>query len=93
MSKLTTRLILSALISLGVIIAVFASVKAASADLGGRSLGMYVLGGGLVNQLQVQSASDEAQNQTPSQKLAPSGEEGDGHGGCESENYVDPNDL
>ena len=92
MSKLTTRLVLSALISLGIVIAVFASVKAASANVGGRSLGMYVLGGGLVNQLQVQSASDEMQNQTPPQELAPSGEEGDGHG-CESEKYVDPNDL
>jgi hypothetical protein len=92
MFKLTTRLVLSVLISLGIIIAVFVSVKAASANLGERSLGMYVLGGGLVNQLQVQSASDEAQKQTPLQEFAPSGEEGDGHG-CESENYVDPNDL
>lgn len=92
MSKLSTRLVLSALISLGIVIAVFVSVKAASANLGERSLGMYVLGGGLVNQLQVQSASDEAQNQTPPQGIDPSGEGGDGHG-CESEKYVDPNDL
>ena len=92
MSKLSTRIILSALIGLSIVVAVFVSVKAASTNVAGKSLGMYVLSGGLVNQLQSQSAS-EAQEQAPPQELAPSGKEGEGHGGCESENYIDPNDL
>lgn len=92
MSKLTTRVILSVLISLGIIIGVFMSVKAASASPGGKSMGMYVLSGGLVNQLQPQTSS-EAQQQSQPQLDPYSGDKGNGHGGCDSENYNDPSDL
>lgn len=88
MSKLTTRVILSVLISLGIIAGVYMSVQAAALTPNGRSVGMYVLSGGLVNPLQSQSSSEKQ-----SEGIEPySGDKGEGHG-CESENYVDPNDL
>lgn len=90
MSKLTIRVILSVLVSLGIILGVFMSVNAASANANGKSMGMYVLSGGLVNQLQPQTSSE----QTQPQDVAPySGDKGEGHGGCESEKYNDPSDL
>lgn len=92
MSKLTTRIILSVLISLVIILGVFMSVKAAASITNGRSLGMYVLSGGLTNLLQSRS-SPETQQRIQPQGVDPyAGDKGDGHG-CDSENYNDPSDL
>ncbi|MBI2330817.1 MAG: hypothetical protein HYU84_01330 [Chloroflexi bacterium] len=92
MSKLTTRVVLAVLISLGIILGVFMSVQAAGLIPSGKSVGMYVLSGGLVNPLQSQSSS-EMQGEAQPQSVDPySGDKGDGHG-CDSEDYVDPSDL
>lgn len=92
MSKLTTRVILSVLISLAILIGVFMSVQAAASAPSGKSLGMYVLNGGLVNPLQPLSAPETQEETAP--KLQPfPGSGGEGRGGCESEKYIDPNDL
>ena len=55
-------------------------------------MGMYVLSGVLVNQLQPQTAS-EAQEEAQPQIAPYPGNKGEGQGGCESENYNDPSDL
>ncbi len=90
MSRLMTRTILTVLICLGILAAVFVSVRAASLSAEKESLGMYVLSGGFVNPLVEQSAPEPAAPQSQP-KMYPGGE-GGGHGGCESE-YIDPNDL
>lgn len=92
MSRLLTRVIITVLILTGILAAVLFSVRAVSANAQRESLGMYVLSGNLVNPLRPPSAPD-AQEQAPPQLQPFPGGEGEGHGGCESENYVDPNDL
>lgn len=92
MSKLTTRVILSVLISLAILIGVFMSVQAATSAPSGKSLGMYVLNGGLVNPLQPLSAPETQEETAPKLQPFPGGG-GEGRGGCESEKYIDPNDL
>ncbi|MFM8367172.1 MAG: hypothetical protein ACKOBD_00245 [Chloroflexota bacterium] len=92
MSKLSTRVILAVLLSMGVVVGVFMTVNAASSRVEGKSMGMYVLSGGLVNQLQSQSAS-EAQEEAQPQIAPYPGNKGEGQGGCESEKYNDPSDL
>ena len=92
MSRLAIRVILTVLISVGIIAGVYMSVSAAASDSVRTSQGMYVLGGGLVNPLQVQSAS-EAQEAVQPEMIKPyQKNEGNGHG-CDSEKYIDPNDL
>ena len=92
MSKLSTRIVLSAVLSLILIAGVFMTYRIASANASGKSMGMYVLSGGLVNQLQPQSSS-EAQEETQPLVDPFLNEKGEGHGGCESENYNNPSDL
>lgn len=92
MSKLSTRIVLSAVLSLILIAGVFMTYRIASANTAGKSMGMYVLSGGLVNQLQPQSSSESQEGDKPQLDAFP-GEKGEGHGGCESENYNDPSDL
>lgn len=88
MSRLAIRVVLTVLISVVVIAAVFMSVKAVSASAAKGSLGMYVLNGSLVNPLQQQSAPEQTAPQ-PELKTYPD-YEGGGHGGCESEGKVNP---
>lgn len=92
MSRLLIRVILTVLIFVGILAAVFFSVRAVSANVQQGSMGMYVLSGNMVNPLQPQSAPD-AQDQAPPQLQPFPSDKGEGHGGCESENYIDPNDL
>jgi len=92
MSKLTTRVLLSVLISLAILIGVFMSVQAASLVSSEKSLGMYVLNGGLVNPLQPPPAPETQEEAAPQLQPFP-GSNGEGRGGCESEKYIDPNDL
>ena len=90
MSRLATRVVLTVLISVVILAAVFMSVKAVSASAGKGSLGMYMLSGGLVNPLQQQSVQKQTAPQ-PELKTY-SDYEGGGHGGCESEGRVNPDE-
>lgn len=92
MSRLLIRVVLTVLVFAGILAAVFFGVRAVSASVQNDSLGMYVLSGNLVNPFQPQSAPD-AQEQAPPQLQPFPSDKGEGHGGCESENYIDPNDL
>ena len=86
----SARVVLTVLVSLGIIAAVFMSVQVVSASFQKESLGMYLLNGGLVNPLEEKMAPEQAAPQVLPETY-PKGE-GGGHGGCESE-YIDPNDL
>lgn len=88
MSRLATRVILTLVVSLIILAAVFVSVRAVSASAQKGSLGMYMLSGGLSNPLQSQSVQSQTAPQ-PAQSSYPD-YEGGGHGGCESEGRVNP---
>lgn len=92
MSKLSPRMLLLAALVLILIAGAFTTYKVASANSDDKSVGTYVLTGGLVNQLKPQQTTGETQDQN---QVAPfpgsSGESG--HGGCESENNINPSDL
>ncbi len=90
MSKLSPRMLLLAALVLILIAGAFTTYKVASANSGDKSVGTYVLTGGLVNQLKPQQTTGETQNQV-SPFPGSSGE--GGHGGCESENKINPSDL
>jgi hypothetical protein len=91
-SRLTIRIVLITLIGVAIVFGVFMTVQAAASS-GGNSLGMYVLGGGLVNPLHSQPAAVEASGEIQSQGVSSySGEKEGGHG-CDSEAYEDPNDY
>jgi hypothetical protein len=91
MSKLSTRIVLSVVLGLLLIAGVLMTYRVASANIGGKSMGMYVLSGGLVNQLQSQSPS-ETNDQNQVVPFPGSSGEG-GQGGCESEKNINPSDL
>ncbi|KAA0272625.1 hypothetical protein FBQ99_20130 [Chloroflexi bacterium CFX2] len=87
MSRLTTRVVLTLLLCIGVVVGVFMSVRAVSANVQKDALGMYVLGGGLVNPLVEQSAPEQESFQSIP-KTYPKGEGGGRD--CESEYHVNP---
>jgi len=84
-----TIVVLSVVISLVILFGVFASARAASGQR--ASLGAYVLSGSLINPLQPQVS--QAKPSAPMLKQAlPSYDQrnGGGHGDCESESAVNP---
>ena len=90
MSKLTTRVVLSVLISLGVIVGIYTSVLGASPW--GNKTGTHLVSGAKVNldhfrSAEVQQGGLDAQ----SDFISPNGP-GKG-GGCESESQINPSDL
>ena len=88
MSKLTTRVVLSALISLGVIVGIYTTVLGASPW--GNKTGSHLVSGAKVNLDHYRSA-EPRQGGADSQGdfIAPGGQ---GHG-CESESQINPSDL
>lgn len=91
MPKLSARIFLFAALVLILIAGAFTTYKVVSANSGGKSMGMYVLSGGLVNQLKPQQSSSETKDQNQVVPFPGGGE--NGHGGCESENNINPSDL
>lgn len=90
MSKLTTRVVLSVLISFGVIVGIYTTVLGASPW--GNKAGTHLVSGAKVN-LDHYRSSEVLQGgaDAHSDFLAPGGP-GSGHG-CESESQVNPSDL
>ncbi|NJC96829.1 MAG: hypothetical protein FIB03_10920 [Anaerolineae bacterium] len=91
MSKLTTRVVLSVLISLGIIFAIFTSVQGASSNAVDGKLGTHLVSGAMVNFNHDRfSVAEKAEYQAQIESYyAPSS--GRGHG-CESELKVHPDD-
>ena len=87
MSKVPTRIALSVLISLAVIIGIYTTVFGASADTAENRAGSHLVSGAKVNLDHYRSAEPApAPLQSPFQ-------DGKGHGGCESEMRSDPSDF
>lgn len=90
MSKLTTRIVLSVLISIGVIVGVYTSVQGASPWA--ERAGAHPVSGANVNLDHYRSVdSQQGSLDAPSGLLSPDGS-GKGHG-CESEARSNPSDL
>ena len=90
MSRLSKRVILSALISFGVILAVFTSVQGASPNVAESKLGTHLVSGAMVNlnhdrftvsELEAYNAQLDSYNKSMN---------GGGHGGCESDLRSNP---
>ncbi|HMV30300.1 MAG TPA: hypothetical protein PKE23_12990 [Anaerolineales bacterium] len=92
MSKLSPRMLLLAALVLILVVGAFTTYRAVSANSGRNSMGMYVLSGGLVNQLKPQQPEGGTTDQNQVAPFPGSSGEG-GHGGCESENNINPSDL
>lgn len=81
MSKLSTRIAFAIVISLVLIAGVYFSVQALSSNVARReNMGMYVLDASLASPLRKETAQESSQ---PELKTYP--DNGEGHGGCESE--------
>jgi len=92
MSKLTARMVLSALISLGVVFAIYTSVQGASANVSENRLGAHLVSGAMVNLNHDRYTVAELQDykaQLESYYGSPEG--GKGHG-CESDVRNSPDD-
>jgi hypothetical protein len=92
MPKFSTRTTLTVLIVLGVVFAIFATVQAASADR--SKVGSHPVSGAMVNlnHDRLTVAELESYN-APLDTYNGDFKDGSGHGGCESENLVNPNDF
>jgi hypothetical protein len=87
MSRLSTRIVLSVLISLGVILAIFSSVQGASSS---SEMGIRNVGGAMVNFNHDRfTAAEKAQYKSQIDSYFDSLEGGKG-GGCEGEFHASP---
>lgn len=92
MSKFSTRTTLTVLIVLGVVFAIFASVQAASAV--NSKAGTHLVSGAMVNLNHDRLTATELETYKGElDTYYPDSRNGEGHGGCESENQVNPNDY
>jgi hypothetical protein len=91
MSKLNVRVVLSVLISLGVIFAIYTTVQGASANVVADKLGSHSVSGIMTNfnHDRFTPAEQEANQAEPDTLNAP--KTGSGHG-CESESFNSPID-
>jgi len=92
MPRFSTRTTLTVLIGLGVVFAVFASVQGVSAVR--DKVGSHLVSGAMVNlnHDRLTASELEAYN-APLDAYKGDSKDGNGHGGCESENQLNPNDY
>ena len=90
MSRLSTRVVLSVLISLGVILAIFTSVQGASPNVADGKLGTHLVSGAMTNFNHDRfTVTEKAEYQAQLDAYYDSLEGGKG-GGCESESRNSP---
>jgi hypothetical protein len=87
MSKLTTRIALSVLISLVVVVGIYTTVFGASSNTSDTRAGSHLVSGARVNLDHYREA-----NPAPVPVQASEFMRSNGYGGCEHENQTSPND-
>lgn len=90
MSRLTVRVVLSVLISLGVIFAIYTSVQGAAAVVSGSKAGSHVVNGAMVNLNHDRLNTAELDAYNSQLDSYNDSLKGNGGGGCESEKYNNP---
>jgi len=92
MPKFSTRTTLTVLIALGVVFAIFATVQVALASR--SELGAHLVSGAMTNLNHDRFTVTELEEyNAPLDSYKGDSRDGEGHGGCESENQVNPNDF
>lgn len=92
MSKLTARVVLSVLISLGVIFAIYTTVQSASLDFAAEKVGSHSVSGVLTNFNHDRfTVAEQEAYQSELDSFKSDSKSGSGHG-CESESFNSPID-
>lgn len=91
MSRLRTRVVLSVLISLGVILAIFTSVQGASSSVAGGKVGTHLVSGAMVNLNHDRFTAAELEAYNAQLETFDASSNGKGHG-CESDFRDHPDD-